>query len=146
MVRSTIIAFLLLNTCCEAQILSKITSDHIRIDQAGPRDAMIAPIIITTEKVQVVSPESFVQVDKRLFESLSEYIKSTGDLLREGELNEFGVFKVTRFIDGQAEIYFTGARKKSVHFFKEFRTRLKDLGSPEELVQRVDKTLARIDY
>ncbi|SHG40828.1 hypothetical protein SAMN04488109_0109 [Chryseolinea serpens] len=137
---------MLLNTYCEAQTLSKITSDHIRIDQAGPRDAMMAPIIITTEKVQVVAPESFVQVDKRLFESLSEYIKSSEDLLREGGLDEFGVFKVTSFIDGKAETYFTGTRQKSAHFFKEFRTLLKDLGSPEELIQRVDKTLARIDY
>jgi len=40
------------------------------------------------------------------------------NLLRERELNEFGVFKVTKRVGNETEIYFTGTRKKSVAFLK----------------------------
>src|SRR5690242_1835874 len=110
MVRLTFVAFLLLSTNCHAQFHSKITLDHIRIDHVGPGDAMLEPIIITTKKLELPFPERPVQVGKNIFESLSNYIDKSPNLLRKKELNEFGVFKITKQINGKTEIYFTGTR------------------------------------
>jgi hypothetical protein len=146
MVRSIIIISLLVTTCCKAQFHSKITLDHIRIDHVGPGDAMLEPIIITTKKLELPFPESPIQVSKNIFESLLNHIDNAPNLLRKKELNEFGVFKITRQIDGKTEIYFTGNRKKSVIFLREFKKVLKDVGAPDELVKRTEKILKRIDY
>jgi hypothetical protein len=59
---------------------------------------------------------------------------SADDLLRDTEINEFGVFKITSFVKGKTEIYFTGTRKKSIYFFTKFKKHLKNVKSPEELV------------
>jgi hypothetical protein len=62
MVRLRLICvILLLCNCCHAQLFeTKINSDHIRINQAGPRDFMLAPAIVTIEKVELRFPESAV--------------------------------------------------------------------------------------
>jgi hypothetical protein len=152
MVRLIFVAFLLLSTCCHAQLFeTKITIDHIRIDQVGPRDAMLEPIIITTEKLELRFPERPIQVRKNIFESLSNYIDKAyidkaHNLLRKRERNEFGVFKVTKRIGSKTEIYFTGTRKKSVDFLSEFKKLLKDVGAPDELVKKNERILKRIDY
>jgi len=152
MVRLIFTAFLLLSIGCHAQAFeTKITSDHIRIDQVGPRDATLESIIITIKKVELRFPERPVQVSKNIFDSLSNYldkayIANAPNLLRERELNEFGIFKVTKQINGKSEIYFTGTRKKAVAFLSEFKKLLKDLGAPDELVEKTEKALKRIDY
>jgi hypothetical protein len=107
---------------------------------------MLEPIIITTKKLELPFPESPIQVSKNIFESLLNHIDNAPNLLRKKELNEFGVFKITRQIDGKTEIYFTGNRKKSVIFLREFKKVLKDVGAPDELVKRTEKILKRIDY
>ncbi|HEY9047544.1 MAG TPA: hypothetical protein VIN08_16675 [Ohtaekwangia sp.] len=145
MVRLIFIAFLLLNTFCEAQFYSKITIDHIRIDHVGPGDAMLEPIIITTEKLELPFPERPIQVDKHIFECLVEYLKHA-KLLPKREINEFGVFKVTERIGTKTEIYFTGTQKKSVDFLKGFKKLLKDVRAPDELIKKTERVLKRIDY
>jgi hypothetical protein len=146
MVRLSFVAFLLLSTCCYAQFQSKILSDHIRIDHVGPSDAMLEPIIITTKKLELPFPERPIQVDKNIFESLSKCIENASNLLRKKELNEFGVFKVTKCVGNKTEIYFTGTRKKSVDFLSGFKKLLKDVGAPDELVKKNERILKRIDY
>lgn len=152
MVRFIFPALFLLSAYCQAQLFeTKITSDHIRIDQVGPSDAMLEPIIITIKKLELRFPERPIQVRREIFETLSNYVdKAYIDkahiLLRERELNEFGVFKVTKRIGGKTETYFTGTRKKSVTFLKELKKLFKDVGAPEELVKKTERVLKRIDY
>jgi len=153
MVRSIFVAILLLSTsCCQAQLFqTKILSEHIRIDQVGPSDAMLEPIIITIKKVELRFPERPVQVSKGIFDSLSNYVDKAyrdkpHNLLRERELNEFGVFKVTKRVGNKTEIYFTGTRKKAVAFLKELKKQLKTLGAPDELAKETETILKRIDY
>jgi hypothetical protein len=146
MVRLIFVAFLLLTTCCQAQLFeTKIAIDHIRIDHVGPGDAMLEPIIITTKKLELRFPESPIQVDKHIFKSLVEYV-GQANLLSQREVNEFGVFKITRRLDGKTEICFSGTRKKSVVFLKEFKKLLNDLGAPNELIAKTERVLKRIDY
>jgi hypothetical protein len=145
MVRLIFAAFLLLNTGCHAQFQSKITLDHIRIDHVGPGDAMLEPIIITTKKLELPFPERPIQVDQHIFESLVEYVE-LAKLLPEREINEFGVFKVTKRIDEKTEVCFTGTRKKSVDFLREFKRLLQDVRAPDELVKKTERVLQRIDY
>ena len=130
---------------------TKIASDHIRIDQAMPRDYMLEPVIITTEKLELQFPESAIQVRKDIFDSLCHYIdKAYKDkvpsLLRERELNEFGIFKVTMRVGDRSEILFTGTRRKAGSFLKEFSKLLKDLGAPDESVKKTEIMLKRIGY
>jgi len=153
MARLISVAFLLLSTCCcRAQLFeTKIASDLIRIDQAGPSDAMIEPIIITTKKVELRVPERPVQVSRNIFDSLSGYVDKAymakgPTLFRERELNEFGIFKVTKRIGSKSEVYFTGTRKKAVAFLRKFKKLLKDVGAPDELVEKTERALKRIDY
>ena len=121
---------MLFTTCCKAQFHSKITSDHIRIDHVGPSDAMLEPIIITTKKLTLPVPEVPIQVNQHIFESLAGYLGHAANLLPERGVNEFGVFKVTKQINGKTEIYFTGTRKKSVAFLSEFKKLLKERDCP----------------
>jgi hypothetical protein len=146
MVKLIFAAFLLFSTCCNAQFQSKIASDHIRIDHVGPSDAMIEPIIITTKKLTLPVPEVPIQVSQDIFESLTKYLDDFGNLLPEREINEFGVFKVTKRVGNKTEICFTGTRKKSVKFLTEFKKLLKDVGAADELVKKIERVLKRIDY
>jgi len=146
MVRLFIVGLLLLSACCHAQFQSKITSDHIRIDHVGPSDAMIEPIIITTKKLTLPVPEVPIQVSKQIFESLVAHLGQSSALLAKREVNEFGVFKVTKCVDNKMEIYFTGTRVKSVGFLSEFKKLLIELGAPEELIKKNERVLKRIDY
>ena len=152
MVRLIFVSFLLSSICCHAQLFeTKITSDHIRIDQVGPRDAMLEAIIITTKKLELPFPERPIEVRKNIFESLSNYVDKahigkSANLLRETELNEFGVFKVTKRIGNKTEIYFTGTRKKAVDFLNGFKKLLKEVGAPDELIKKNERILKKIDY
>jgi hypothetical protein len=59
---------LLLCNCCHAQLFeTKINSDHIRIDQVGPRDYMLESVILTIEKVELPFPETPVKVNRQVF-------------------------------------------------------------------------------
>jgi hypothetical protein len=111
----------------------------------GPSDAMIEPIIITTKKLTLAVPEIPIQVGKDIFESLSSFIGNSSNLVRKKKRNEFGVFKVTKCVGNKTEIYFTGTRKQSVVFLTEFRKLLKDIGAPDELINKSERILKRID-
>jgi hypothetical protein len=130
---------------------TKIASDHIRIDQTMPRDSMLEPVIITTDKLELPFPENPIQVRKDIFDSLCRYInkayKDTAPiLLREREVNEFGNFKVTMRVGDRSEILFTGTRRKAVSFLTEFSKLLKVLGAPDESVKKTESMLKKIDY
>jgi hypothetical protein len=146
MVRLIFVTLLLLSTYCSAQFQSKIEVDHIRIDHVGPSDSMIEPIIITTNKLTLPVPEIPIQVNDQIFESLARCVDRSVCLLPKREVNEFGVFKVKKFVNNKTVVYFTGTRKKSIDFFKQLIRHLKDVGAPDELIKKHERVLKRIDY
>src|SRR5688500_12877481 len=109
MVRLFIFSFLLLSTCCRGQAPSLITSDHIRIDHVGPIDKPIIPLIISTEKLTLPITELSIQVDQNIFALFADYFESSKHLTSERKVNEFGVFKITKLVNGKTEIAFTPA-------------------------------------
>jgi hypothetical protein len=107
---------------------------------------MIQSIIVTIEKLTLPVPEVPIQVGKGIFDSLSNYIDNAPNLLQKKKRNELGVFKITKRIGNKTEVYFTGTRKKSIPFLKNFKMVLKDVGAPKELIEQTEKILARIDF
>jgi hypothetical protein len=141
---------LLLCNCCHAQLFeTKIKSDHIRIDQAGPRDYMLEPVILTIEKIELRFPERPVKVNRNVFDSLCNYIdkvhkEKPSILLREIDVNEFGIFKVAIRVKGKTRVFFTRNRKMAVVFLTGFRDLLKNVTAPEELITKTEKMLRKV--
>jgi len=152
MVRLIFVAFLLLSTGCRAQLFeTKIDSDHIRIDQVGPRDYMLEAVILTIEKVELKFPERPQKVNRNVFDSLSRYIdklykEKPSILLRKIDVNEFGIFKVTVRVKGKTEIFFTRNRKNAVSFLSGFTKLMKDVSAPEESIKKAEHMLEKINY
>ena len=142
----------MLCNCCHAQLFeTKISSDHIRIDQVGPRDYMLEPLILTIEKVELRFPERPEQINRPVFDSLCSYINKINKevpsiLLREIDVNEFGIFKVTIRNEGKTQIFFTRNRKFAITFLTGFRKVLKDLTAPDESIKKTETMLHKIDY
>lgn len=151
MVRLICVILLLCNYCHAQLFETKINSDHIRIDQGGPRDYMLEPVILTIEKVELRFPERPVKVNRHVFDSLCSYIdklykEKPSILLREIDVNEFGIFKVTIRIEDRTQIFFTRNRKMAVTFLTGFREILKDLTAPDESIKKTETMLQKITY
>jgi hypothetical protein len=143
---------LLLCNCCHAQLFeTKIGSDHIRIDQAGPGDRMLEPVILTIEKVELRFPERPVKVNRNVLDSLCSYInklykEKPATLLREIDVNEFGICKVTIRIGDKTQIFFTRNRKMAIGFLTGFRGVLKNLMAPDESIKKTEMMLQKVTY
>lgn len=137
---------MLLTTCCKGQTPSVIASDHIRIDHAGPIDKPIIPLIISMEKLTLPIYELPIQVDQNIFALLGNYIESSKYLNPQKKINEFGVFKIARLVNGKTEIRFTSTRDESIHFFRDLLDQLNGRQSSEKLVREIKKILTRIDF
>ena len=140
---------LLLCNYCHAQgFQTKIHSDHIRIDQGGPRDYMIESVILTIEKVELKFPERPVKINRHVFDSLCSYIDKLSKekpsiLPREIDVNEFGIFKVTMRIKGRTQIFFTRNRKMAITFLTGFSKILKGLAAPDESIKKTEAMLQK---
>jgi hypothetical protein len=151
MVRFICIMLLLCN-CCHAQLFeTKINSDHIRIDQVGPRDHMLEAVILTVEKVELRFPERPVKINRHIFDSLCGYIDKCANqkpaiLLPEIDVNEFGIFKVTLRTEGRTRIFVTRNRESAVAFLTGFREQLKNLTAPDESIKKTETILQKITY
>lgn len=147
-----ICVMLLLCNCCHAQLFeTKISSDHIRIDQVGPRDYMLEPVILTIEKVELRFPERPEKVNRTVFDSLCSYINKVNKekpsiLLHEIDVNEFGIFKLTIRNEDKTQIFFTRNRKMAVAFLAGFSKLLKDLAAPAESVKKTETMLQKVSY
>lgn len=153
MVRLRLICvILLLCNCCHAQLFeTKIYSDHIRIDRAGPRDYMLESVILTIEKVDLRFPERPVKVNRNVLDSLSIFIdkvykEKPSILLREIDVNEFGIFKVTIRIEDKAQVFYTRNRKIAIVFLTRVRNLLKDLSAPDESIDKTEAMLQKVNY
>jgi len=151
MVRLICVVLLFCN-CCHAQLFeTKIVSDHIRIDQVGPRDYMLEPVILTIEKVELRFPERPQQINRPVFDSLCSYINKINKevpsiLHREIDVNEFGIFKVTIRNEDKPQIFFTRNRKMAIAFLTGFSKLLKDLPAPDESIKKTETMLQKVNY
>jgi hypothetical protein len=123
-----------------------MTSPQIWIDHVGPIDKPIIPLIISVEKLTLPVTELLVQVDEKSFAFLVTYFESTEYLDPENKVNEFGVFKITRVVNGEPKISFTSTRSKSVHLFRDLLGQLNDKPPKDKLAKEINKILARIDF
>jgi hypothetical protein len=126
---------------------TKITSDHIRIEHWGPSDAPIRELIITTTKLKkkLDLMETEVLVDKNLFSVVNDFLNTEGLIGNRREINEFGVFKVTRLVHGEGQLFYFPTRRKSVSIWKSLREKINDRPTSETLILEIDKILKRID-
>ena len=147
-----ICVLLLLCNCCHAQLFeTKISSDHIRIDQVGPRDYMLEAVILTIEEVKLRFPEKSIKVNRNIFDSLCVYIdkaykEKPSILAREIDVNEFGIFKVTIRVQDKTQIFFTRNRKMAVALLTGFKKLLKELKAPEESIKKTETMLQKVSY
>ena len=127
---------------------TKITTDHIRIERSGPIDKPIRELIITTKpaNVRLNLMEIEILVDKDLFSFISSFI-DTDDLTgKSREVNEFGVFKVTRLAQGVEQTFYFPARRKSILILKALREKMSGRPTSDILIAEIDSILKRIDY
>jgi hypothetical protein len=115
-----------------------VTFDHVRIEHVGPIDKPIIALIISTEKSNAPITELSVQVDEKTFVLLINYLGSNEYLNEEREVNEFGIFKITKLVNGKTEIGFTTTRNESIHFFRDLLSQLDDK-HPSQLVKEIKK-------
>jgi hypothetical protein len=127
---------------------TKITFDHIRIEHWGPIDAPIRELIITTKptNLKLDLMELEILVDKELFSFINNYLETGGLIGKSREVNEFGVFKVTRLVQGEEQIFYFPTRPKSILILKALKENIKDLSTSDKLILEIDKILRRIDY
>lgn len=127
---------------------TKITYDHIRIEHWGPIDAPIRELIITTtlSNLKLDLMETEILVDKALFSFINNCLDIDGLIGKSREVNEFGVFKVTRFVQGEEQIFYFPTRAKSILILKALRENIKDRSTSDKLILEIEKILKRIDY
>jgi hypothetical protein len=90
--------------------------------------------------------EMEVLVDKDLFSFVINFI-STEALIGKGrEINEFGVFKVTKLLDGEEQLFYFPTRSKSISIWKSLREKINGRPTSETLTKEIDKILKRIDF
>jgi hypothetical protein len=127
---------------------TKITSDHIRIEHWGPIDAPIRELIITTAptNLKLDLMEMEIVVDKDLFSFVNNYLNTDVRIGKSREVNEFGVFKVTRLVQGEEQTFYFPTRPKSILILKTLREKINDRSTSDKLILEIDKILKRIDY
>lgn len=127
---------------------TKITSDHIRIEHYGPIDAPIGELIITPAKLNLDLDlmEKEVLVEMELFSFLSNFLQTEELIGNSREINEFGVFKVTRVVDGKGQLFYFPTRPKSILIWKSMREKIAGMPTSDTLIPQIDKILRRIDF
>jgi hypothetical protein len=148
MVKSIIIhaLYLLPALFCWAQKASTIASDHIRIDHSGPIDKPIIPIVITKQPLELPITELAILVDEKVFSLIADFVATSNDVAIEKEVNEFGIFKITKRINNKDDVVFTTSRVGTIHFLKGLKQKLSNQKSAKRLIEEIDYILSRIDW
>ena len=148
MVKSILIhaLYLLPALSCWAQKPSTIVSDHIRIDHSGPIDKPIIPIVITKQPLELPVTELAILVDEKVFSLTADYVAKSSDVAVKKEVNEFGVFKITKRINNKEDVVFTTSRVGTIHLLKGLKQKLSNQNSAKRLNEEIDYILSRIDW
>jgi hypothetical protein len=126
---------------CNGQEITKISSDHVRIELIGPHDKPFGPLVITAIKLKLDIIEREILVNRNVLDSVTNFFSKNIDVTKERGVNEFGTFRVTTVKEGKKAIYYFPTRLKSIDIFKALREKVFGLETSYELVKQIGAAL-----
>jgi hypothetical protein len=126
---------------CNGQEITKISSNHVRIELIGPHDKPFGPLVITAIKLKLDIIEREVLVNQNVLDSVTNFFSGNTDMTKERGVNEFGTFRETTLKDGTKAIHYFPTRLKSIDIFKALREKVTGLQTSGELVKQIGAAL-----
>ncbi|MBL0745365.1 hypothetical protein [Chryseolinea lacunae] len=118
----------------------------LRFLHRGPNDVPIYDITITERKLPDSSFfESFVVVDKKIFDQVESFYYKEDTQLKEFQKVDTYNFRIERVSGRDTVFYLLSGQKNSVRYFKKLRSCVLKKSPPSELVEELDVLLDRID-